>query len=161
MDGWTDFYVAEVGAAGALAGLLVVAVSINIQRILNYPSLPGRAFQTLLMVAMSLVVASLALIPGQPQVYFGWEALGVGVIVAAAAVREAWHTMRIRKQTDPVGWVVIPFFTAAFAFMPNLIGGALLIAGDHSGLYWVAVGVILSFLATLQNGWVLLVEILR
>jgi len=44
MDGWTDFYVAEVGAAAALAGLLVVAISINIQRIMQYPALrAGRA----------------------------------------------------------------------------------------------------------------------
>ena len=161
MEGWTDFYVAEVGAAAALAGLLVVAISINIERILNYPSLPGRAAQTLVMVGGALVVASLALLPAQPHVYFGWEALAVGLVVAGTGVREAMVTLRIRKPEDPIGWIIIPFGTAAIAFLPNLIGGGLLIAGDDSGLYWVAIGVILSFLATLQNGWVLLIEILR
>jgi hypothetical protein len=29
------------------------------------------------------------------------------------------------------------------------------------GLYWIATGIILSFVATRQNGWVLLIEILR
>jgi len=161
MEGWTDFYVAEVGAAAALAGLLVVAVSINIERILKFPSLPGRAAQTLVMVACALVIASLALFPGQPHVYFGWEALAAGVIVAGTGIREAAHTIRIRKPDDPVGWIVIPLATVALACLPNLVGGVLLIAGNEAGLYWVAVGVILSFLATLQNGWVLLVEILR
>ena len=32
------------------------------------------------------------------------------------------------------------------ACVPSLIGGGLLIAGDGAGLYWVAVGIILSFL---------------
>lgn len=113
------------------------------------------------MVGGALVVASFALMPGQPQIYFGWEALAVGLIVAGTGVREALVTVRLRKPEDPLGWIIIPFATAAVAFLPNLIGGYLLIIGNESGLYWVAVGVILSFLATLQNGWVLLIEILR
>jgi modulator of FtsH protease len=161
MEGWTDFFVAEVGAAAALAGLLVVAISINIERILKYPSLPGRAWQTLVMVAVALVIASLALLPAQPLLYFGWEALAGGVVVAATGVQGAVHTSRNRQPEDPVAWIFIPLATVAVACLPNLVGGWLLIAGNGAGLYWVAVGVILSFLATLQNGWVLLVEILR
>lgn len=152
---------AEVGAAAALAGLLVVAISINIERILNYPSLPGRAWQTLAMISAALVIASLALIPHQPDGYLGWEAVALGLFVAATAVREAIGTMRTRKPEDPIGWIITPFATAAFAFVPNLVGGPLLIADNEAGLYWIAVGVILTFVATLQNGWVLLVEILR
>ncbi len=161
MEGWTDFYVAEVGAAAALAGLLFVAISINIERILNFPSLPGRAFQTLAMIAAALVIAGLGLIPGQPHTWFGWEALAAGLVIAATAVREAMLTARHRKPNDPLGWIVIPFVTAAFAFLPNLIGGVLLIGSNDAGLYWIAIGVITTFLATLQNGWVLLIEILR
>ena len=161
MEGWTDFYVAEVGAAAALAGLLVVAISINIERILNYPSLPGRAAQTLITIAAALVIASLALMPNQPQAYFGFEAVLAGIIVAVTGAREAVRTASIRKPDDPLGWIIIPFAASAMAFLPNLIGGGLLIAGSESGLYWVGAAVILSFLVTLQNGWVLLIEILR
>ena len=42
---WTDFFVAKVGATAALSGLIIVAVSINIQRILSIPHLPGRALE--------------------------------------------------------------------------------------------------------------------
>ena len=161
MDGWTDFFVAEVGAAAALAGLLVVAVSINIERILKYPSLPGRAGQTLLIVATALVIASLGLLPGQPAVYFGWEALAGGLVVAVTGAREALHTLRLRKPSDPLAWIFIPLATTAYVCVPPIIGGGLLVAGNDTGMYWVAAGIILAFLATLQNGWVLLVEILR
>jgi hypothetical protein len=41
------------------------------------------------------------------------------------------------------------------------VGSILLVAGDDAGLYWIGIGIILSFVAALQNAWVLLVEILR
>jgi len=40
---WTDFLVAEVGASAALAGLLLVAISINVANILEYRSTVTRA----------------------------------------------------------------------------------------------------------------------
>ena len=39
---WESFAVAEVGAAAALAGLLVVASSINLDRILTMPPVVSR-----------------------------------------------------------------------------------------------------------------------
>ena len=41
MEGWGEFYVGEVGAAAALAGLLFVAISINIEKILAVATLPA------------------------------------------------------------------------------------------------------------------------
>ena len=38
---WANFFFAEVGASAALVGLLFVAVSINLKRILEVPGLPG------------------------------------------------------------------------------------------------------------------------
>ena len=40
---WESLFVAEAGASAALAGLLFVALSINLERILKGIGLPGRA----------------------------------------------------------------------------------------------------------------------
>ena len=39
---WTDFMIAAAGAAAGLAGLFVVAISVNIDVLVQYRSLPAR-----------------------------------------------------------------------------------------------------------------------
>src|SRR5260370_34067383 len=66
MTGWANFFLAQVGASAALTGLIFVAVSINLTKILAYPTLPGRALEALLYLLTVLVIGTLGLVPGQP-----------------------------------------------------------------------------------------------
>ena len=65
MSGWESFFVAQVGASAAVAGLVFVGVSINLDKILKYAGLPGRAQEALIVLMLVLVVSSLMLVPGQ------------------------------------------------------------------------------------------------
>jgi hypothetical protein len=58
--------------------LLVVAVSINLERILQCPSLPNRAGHTLILFALPLVVGLLLVVPRQPDAALGSEMLAIG-----------------------------------------------------------------------------------
>jgi hypothetical protein len=62
---WSELFVATAGAVAALTGLLFVAVSVNIERILKLPGLPERGALTLLLLLSAVVVSVIALIPGQ------------------------------------------------------------------------------------------------
>jgi modulator of FtsH protease len=77
---WKDFFVAVSGAASALAGLVFVALSINLSRILEMPGLPARAGETIILLAAALLAALIALIPGQSTQVLGLALGAVGLI---------------------------------------------------------------------------------
>jgi hypothetical protein len=63
-EAWFEFGVGIIGAAAALAGLLFVAMSINIERILALPKLPSRAGGNVVLFVLPLLLA------------YGWLCLG-------------------------------------------------------------------------------------
>jgi hypothetical protein len=155
---WHEFFVAAVGASAALLGLLFVTISINLEHILKYRHLPGRAAGTLGTLLSVLVVCSFGLAPGQSNQTLGVEILVSGAVVATQAV---WVSVGKRSEGDPLSWTLgnLPFL-----LLPGLAfvgGGCSLLAGSGGGLYWVLAGTVLTFVAASVNAWVLLVEILR
>ena len=84
MPGWDNFFVAQVGAAAALTGLLFVAVSINLTRVLEFPQLPTRSAETLTVSLVSvLVVSTFALVAEQSMRTYGVEIAATSVVVWA------------------------------------------------------------------------------
>jgi hypothetical protein len=72
-DGWGELFLAGAGASAALAGLLFVAISINLERILQGAGLPGRAGEAIVLLVAVLVVSMLGLVPGQSLRVLGMD----------------------------------------------------------------------------------------
>jgi hypothetical protein len=157
---WTDFFVAEVGATAALLGLIIVAVSINLQRILQFPQLPGRAAEMLIMLTGALLACSFALMPGQTLFQFGVEVTLVGLFMTVSPIVIQARQISLMK-TQPLTWWLWRHLIGLCSSVPVLIGGIYLLNGAAGGVYWVAGGVLATLAATVWSAWVLLVEILR
>jgi hypothetical protein len=158
---WHDFFVGTIGASAALTGLLFVAISINLQQILKYPQLPGRAAGTLGILVCALVVSGFGLAPGQGNRAVGLEILVTGAVVVVQAL---WVTRRKQDKKEQQGRSSQPVEQLVSMLLPSLAfvaGGLSLIAGGGGGLYWVLSAILLAFVVASLNAWVLLVEILR
>ena len=154
---WTDFFVAAAGASAALAGLVFVAVSINIDRILKLEGVPERALETVLTLLGVVLVSLTSLMPGLSNDALGALLLVVSLSLVAVAVQINRHS-HIPADGEAH---ISRHFLRAMATLPVLVGAISLLAGTGGGLYWIAAAVLLATLAAVINAWVLLVEILR
>src|SRR5690242_15326635 len=117
MEGWSEFFVAEVGAAAALAGLLVVAMSINIEKIMGMPTLPPRAAQTLIIITA-----------------FGGEAVATGIVIALTGALEVRNLFVRRQKSDPMFWSLYPLLLVLITALPPIVGGILMLGGNEAGM---------------------------
>lgn len=123
---WHDFATSFAGAAGALLGLAFVAVSFNLNSILQDKTLPGRAIETLVFFAYPLAGSLLIQLPGLSRTALGTcEAiLAAGIIGLAAAIDvPRWQ----QERHNPLSWrlghiapaVVIALLTIVGAQPPS------------------------------------------
>ena len=161
LEGWAEFFVAAAGAAAALAGLVVVAVSVNIERILKYDQLPSRAGAAVGQFVAALVVSLLCLAP-QDLLALGIEVVAVGCcgwLLQSNAARIAIRSDRIHKR--PAYESAIEVVRGQIQGLPFVVGGILLANGSPIGLNIVLFGIAAIFALSMYEAWILLVEILR
>lgn len=159
---WSDLFVATAGAAAALAGLVTVAITVNIKEILRYKWLPDRAAATIGLLVFILVVSITGLVKTQSAFWFGIEtiifSLGAGWLTA----RVVWTKFLLdRKDKRPRSELVFHIATNLASVLPFMVGGVLLVCQQANGLYWIAAGIVAAFIISMLNAWVLLIEILR
>jgi hypothetical protein len=156
---WGNFLVAETGAAAALAGLIFVAVSINLTKIIEYQGVAGRAAEALSLLMGVVLIGTFGLAPGQLLRALGVEILVVGL--GLWILTSVLHLGQLRGRRRPLWWLASRAFLCHAATLSFCAAGILLILGHSFGMYWLVSGCVFSFLAATTSAWVLLIEILR
>jgi len=159
--GWEELFLAEAGASAALGGLLFVAVSINLDRILALRSVAGVAGAAIVLLVTVLVVATFALVPGQPRWVLGAELLAVGIAVWLMLTAIQVRALRVPIEGQPRYLAVVSLVTIQAGTLPFIVAGVSLLVRAGGGLYWLVPGVVFSLVVAVINAWVLLVEIVR
>jgi modulator of FtsH protease len=157
---WHELAVMVGGAAAALAGLLVVAMSINIEEIVAEESLPRRAGAALIMTVSPMVVSLFVLVPDQSATALGAELLVVGIILGVCLpvlnrprTRTAHQSIR-----QWVGSTLTPMVALVLAVV---LAGVGMLTTSMGALYWLPLAVVAALFGGLIQAWVLLVEIRR
>ena len=155
MNEWHDFFLGQAGVSGGLVGLLFVAISINLERILEFSALPEKALEALYTFSAVLFVSSLGLVPGQSPKLFGLEILIVGLIFWMTQVRALFKTRKSEYETySRYALNQIPPLSA-------IVAGASTYAGLENGIYLVVPSIFVCMIAGIYLAWILLIEIRR
>ena len=154
---WAGFGEALAAVAGALTGLLFVALSVKSDVLAASRSLTSRAAQTLVLFMTAVLIAVLLVAP-QPAAALGWELLAVAVVSGAALLildRRAGHG----SDKDVARYVE--------RFSPNTITAALVgVAGltflvkAGGDLYWLIPAAVASLVGGVINAWLFLVRVI-
>lgn len=159
---WSTFFSTAAEASATLAGLVMVAISVNVREIIRYKHLPSRAGAAIGSLCILLLISLAALIP-QPPIAFALEvdlvAIGSWLMHVSVAQKVIEGHREIgRPRRDTIASVLI----GQVQVWPLSVAGVLLTLGrGQEGLYWVAGTICVALLVSVINGWVLLVQILR
>jgi hypothetical protein len=157
---WSTYLSTLAESAATLTGLVFVALSINLTRILSTPGLPGRAAESMMQLLGVLLVSTCVLIPGQPRIVLGAEVLFFGL--ALLGLQAAIHIRYLTTTTgNPRWWAVVRITQTLCANIPFCVAGILLLANFPAALYWLPPGFVFSLLSGVAGSWILLIEILR
>jgi modulator of FtsH protease len=156
---WHEFAVAAASAAATLTGLLFVAISINLDRILEIERLPRRAAGTMMILLAILLAALFLLAPGQDDSAVGAELVATGLVLAAIAAVDATRTER--TVGEPLAWTIGPIATLSAPAIALVVAGVSTALKGGGGLYWFLAAAVIGFSGAALNAWVLLVEVKR
>ncbi len=160
LSDWSNFFIGELGAAAALAGLLFVSISVNQSRILQLGRMADRGLEALMMLLLVLVIASLGLVPGQPLWLLGAEIFLVAALAMIGMFAlERSYLRHISPQYRRVNMRASMCNQASVGILA--VSGLVMMWRGGVGLYLQPVGILLTFLLAMANAWVLLIEINR
>lgn len=157
---WVDLAAAILVAAVSFAGLLFVALSINLEHILGFGGLADLGLQGVIILGNVAISAMLLLIPGQTTQLLGIELLVLGAAFLATTLLLSRKGYR---ETDPQ-YRSNRIRSTLFNSMPGIfivVGALSLLLGFQGGLYWLVPGWISGVVAGIITAWVLLVEVKR
>jgi modulator of FtsH protease len=160
LNEWNTLLAVQAGAAATLTGLVFVAVSINLAKIIAYPGLPSRAAESILQFLQVFFICTAILIPEQPTMAVGIEILAIAAFSWTTQI--IMHVRYARSRSgDPRLWLIIRIVQTQLASVPLVVGAVYVLIGWPAGLYWLVPGFVFSFVGGVANAWVLLVEVVR
>ena len=123
--------------SATLAGLIFVAVSLNLRQILQGQALPSVAARSLAVLVSLVLMCAFGLAPGQPHVALGVEILVLGLVLLTGVMATTLGTMSKAEATDGdeegdeilLKWKVGHVGIGLLCTVPMVIAGISILAG--------------------------------
>jgi hypothetical protein len=163
-EAWSAFFHASSDVSAALAGLLFVALSVNVGKLLEADRaegenlLGGRAIEALVALVNVLVISIVALTPTIDRGVLAAVIIVVGLESAISPARVIVGT----HGKPEISKATLLRLAMAVALTVTLLVAGITLAAQHSGgLLWLPASFVLAIAVAAVNAWVLLVEGVR
>lgn len=154
-----DFFLGSAGVAGALIGLLFVAISVSAERLARADASTQvhriRAYAALVAFINALMVSLFALIPGKK---IGTASLVVAIVGLAFVLASLLSFVRLRQVRWGTARDAVFLVFLAVTFVLQLISGIDVMRrpGDSGTVNTIAILVIACFLIGITRAWELI-----
>jgi hypothetical protein len=157
IDQWNSFFVMVGGGAAALAGLVFIAMSINLSIITRDATHKNRAIATLTGFTAVFMICAFALIGNQDYKWIGAEWLVVTLVPTITYIRVYFQATKMGRSS--VGLSIGRFIVGTGCYVAQIIGSVLVISGHVAGLYVASAAMVLSFAFFISAAWLLITGI--
>ena len=157
LDQWNNFFLMVGGGAAALAGLIFVAMSINLGVIIRNSTHKNRAINMLTGFTAVFMACSLALVGNQYLGALGFEWFALWLIATGIFIMGYVRAIRAGMSSIGLNWQRLAGGT--ICYLAEVIGAILLILGYSAGLYIAAIATIVLFGFLISGAWLLLIGI--
>jgi modulator of FtsH protease len=157
---WQPLWTTVAASSAALLGLLFVALSVNLRAIVDKPEHTARAREALGQLLVLLVLSIFALVPGQDRQVLGAEFLVFGGLIIALSIYLEGQTLKRIEIGRRSRWLLRDMvFNVGILGIP--VTGTSLVLGRYGGLFWLVPTVLIFFVWSSTNAWVLTLSAAR
>ncbi len=153
---WVSFGETLAAVAGALTGLLFVAVSVRSDVLAASRRLSSRAAQTLVLFLTSVLIAVFLVAP-QPSAALGSELLALAAVSGTALLildRRAGHSTE-----QGVARYIEKFSPNSITAVLVGVAGVTFLVHAGGGLYWLIPAAVASLIGGVINAWLFLIKL--
>lgn len=158
-DQWSNFFILVGTGSATLAGLVFVALTINLRGVAKDATHRFRAINMLAGFTSAFVIGALALMGHQSNLAIGIEWLVVSVLAAIINTNGYVQAFRARSSLYALSTVRIVAGSACYA--GQIVGSLLLLIGNPVGISVAAIALILNFVVLISGSWLLILGTLQ
>ena len=159
LDLWTDYFLGTAGIGAVLAGLVFVALSVNLARIVRTPGMAARGAQALALLLGPTLGAIVGLWPADDPARVGIAVATVGGLLWLTVTALEYLTM-VTGVPGPTGQRAVRVLLAQAATLLVIAAGASFVTGVGFGFDLLVPATLAAIVAGLAGAWTLLVEVM-
>ena len=156
---WSNFFILVGTGSATLAGLVFVAMTINLKGVAQDATHRYRAINMLAGFTSVFIISSLALMGSQTYQTIGIEWLIVSLL--AAAINTNGYVQAFKLNGSLYALTRFRMVGGSACYLGQIIGSLLLLAGSGAGLFLGAVAMIVNFYFLVSGSWLLIMGTLH